>query len=518
MSINISTGGSNDPTIVNVGDEITSGQLAALQNAQGASATNPCLTRTNSFTTADAAVRITQSGTGESLRIEDEENPDSTPFIITNTGKVAIGTTSFVGSEKLRVVGDVYVTGMVTDTVTTSSDNTFTVASGAGVPITINNGGTGNSFVVNDVNGTDSTPFIIDADGRVTIGATTGSRLLNIINTGTSTSSLYIDQSNSSSSQAVAQILNSGNGPTLIITHAGSATSTALTINNNSRGTSLFVSSSDSFNANEAVVVNYNGTGNAVRITNTGTGNSFVVEDDTNPDATPFVINNEGRVGVRGSINANYALNVNAGSGVGGLKTDGFVLIDGTSASSARLTVTQAGNGGSAVFTNEGTGDAVRITNTGTGNSFIVEDSANPDASPFVINADGNIGIGRSPTSRKVEMSGSLAVTGVCLFENNTGGTSNSFEFSNSSTSNSGIAFLIENRGSGNSFVVRDEASDTTPFIIAANGDVTLGGSLTLAAGAYSANTAQASVTPDYPHELTFIVGGVTYRVPARAI
>jgi hypothetical protein len=35
--------------------------------------------------------------------------------------------------------------------------------------------------------------------------------------------------------------------------------------------------------------------------------------------------------------------------------------------------------------------DAVRITQTGTGNAFVVEDSASPDATPFVIDASGNV-------------------------------------------------------------------------------------------------------------------------------
>lgn len=43
-----------------------------------------------------------------------------------------------------------------------------------------------------------------------------------------------------------------------------------------------------------------------------------------------------------------------------------------------------------------GTQDAVRITQTGTGNAFVVEDSANPDSTPFVIDASGNVGIGTS--------------------------------------------------------------------------------------------------------------------------
>jgi hypothetical protein len=40
------------------------------------------------------------------------------------------------------------------------------------------------------------------------------------------------------------------------------------------------------------------------------------------------------------------------------------------------------------------TGTAMRITNTGTGDSFLVEDSASTDSTPFVIDSGGNVGIG----------------------------------------------------------------------------------------------------------------------------
>jgi hypothetical protein len=40
--------------------------------------------------------------------------------------------------------------------------------------------------------------------------------------------------------------------------------------------------------------------------------------------------------------------------------------------------------------------DAVRITQTGTGNALVVEDAANPDSTPFAVNASGNVGIGTS--------------------------------------------------------------------------------------------------------------------------
>jgi hypothetical protein len=40
---------------------------------------------------------------------------------------------------------------------------------------------------------------------------------------------------------------------------------------------------------------------------------------------------------------------------------------------------------------------ALRVTQTGTGNAILVEDSANPDSTPFVVAADGRVGIGVNP-------------------------------------------------------------------------------------------------------------------------
>lgn len=45
-----------------------------------------------------------------------------------------------------------------------------TFQASSGVPVTITNTGTGNSFVVNDAAG-DATPFVVDADGRVGVGS-----------------------------------------------------------------------------------------------------------------------------------------------------------------------------------------------------------------------------------------------------------------------------------------------------------------------------------------------------------
>ena len=46
------------------------------------------------------------------------------------------------------------------------------------------------------------------------------------------------------------------------------------------------------------------------------------------------------------------------------------------------------------VVTGSTSNDLVRITQTGSGNALVVEDSANPDSTPFVVNASGSVGIG----------------------------------------------------------------------------------------------------------------------------
>jgi hypothetical protein len=48
------------------------------------------------------------------------------------------------------------------------------------------------------------------------------------------------------------------------------------------------------------------------------------------------------------------------------------------------------------VISGSSSGDAVRITQTGSGNALVVEDSANPDSTPLVINDTGDVLIGQT--------------------------------------------------------------------------------------------------------------------------
>lgn len=62
--------------------------------------------------TPTPALKITQTGTGPALRVQDSADPDATPFIIDNAGNVGIGTPTPTAS--LDVNGSVVISGSLT--------------------------------------------------------------------------------------------------------------------------------------------------------------------------------------------------------------------------------------------------------------------------------------------------------------------------------------------------------------------------------------------------------------------
>ena len=74
-----------------------------------------------------------------------------------------------------------------------------------------------------------------------------------------------------------------------------------------------------------------------------------------------------------------------------------------TSASAARTSLGAAASGANTditslaadiVISGSTSGDALRITQTGAGNALVVEDSTNPDSTPFIVEASGKVGVG----------------------------------------------------------------------------------------------------------------------------
>lgn len=63
---------------------------------------------------------------------------------------------------------------------------------------------------------------------------------------------------------------------------------------------------------------------------------------------------------------------------------------------------------GPVVVSSNSVSTALRVTQVGSGNALVVEDSANPDSTPFVVDANGNVGIGKSSPAAQLDMSGSI--------------------------------------------------------------------------------------------------------------
>ena len=103
-------------------------------------------------------LRLTQTGTGNALFVEDETTPNSTPFVINNAGSVGVGTT--LPLAKLHVVGSILTSGLNASigysngsggsvTQSTSKTTSVTLNSSTGLIITSNstiNAGLTSSF------------------------------------------------------------------------------------------------------------------------------------------------------------------------------------------------------------------------------------------------------------------------------------------------------------------------------------------------------------------------------------
>ncbi len=177
----ISTGGTN----LNFRDATGAWRVLATQGQTNTFSTNQII----SGSTTTAMLRVTQTGTGEALRVEDEANPDTTPFIVGADGRVGIhGTPATNTNHKLAIYngnivfsagfglafGDgTTMTSAATGNVTTGVTNTFTtnqiIAGTTTSPmLRITQDGTGDALRVQDVSG-DTSAFVINQNGMVGI-------------------------------------------------------------------------------------------------------------------------------------------------------------------------------------------------------------------------------------------------------------------------------------------------------------------------------------------------------------
>lgn len=214
--------------------------------------------------TSSTALRITQTGTGNALLVEDSANPDSTPFVIDASGQVITGHTTAIP---------------------------FTYASVPRIEM-VGTSQSSSSFATTTFNSTAGAPSaLLLGRGRGTVASPTA------VSSGDDIGLLQFEAHDGTALIPAASILakvdgtpgtNDMPGRLVFSTTADGASSPTERIRVDSTGQTKF-----SYNTVVEVTDNTNA---ALRITQTGTGNALLVEDSTNPDSTPLVIDANGRV------------------------------------------------------------------------------------------------------------------------------------------------------------------------------------------------------------------------------
>lgn len=167
---------------------------------------------------------------------------------------------------------------------------------------------------------------------------------------------------------------------------------------------------------------------------------------------------------IYGGATASSSLTLQSTSGVG--TTDSILMKVGNNGATTAVSISSAGvttisdvsitTGSvtltSAVISANSSTNAVRITQTGTGNALLVEDSANPDSTPFVINSGGTVLIGAT-TSESFYLPGfntnygaGIQGTGTAY---NAGGSWMALSQWSTSTTTSGGSFISLNKSNG---------------------------------------------------------------------
>ena len=139
--------------------------------------------------------------------------------------------------------------------------------------------------------------------------------------------------------------------------------------------------------------------------------------------STSAQLNTGGNISVTGSLNVSDDSTTRTNLGLGTIATQDSdsITVTGGTATLSSLTVSGSDSG-----------DLVRITQTGSGNALVVEDSANPDSTPFVVDS-----IGRVLVNVSTEPSGGFGT--YCFAAQNSG---NNAAFKTTASANAGASIL----------------------------------------------------------------------------
>ena len=291
------------------------------------------------------------SGLGTNVATALAVNVGTAGAFVVNGG--ALGTpssgtvTNLTGTASININGTVGATTPTTGSftnITGSANAVISVTDNTNAALRITQLGTGNALLVEDSANPDSTPFVIDASGNVLVGLTTAR---SSFAGGTVTPNVQIEQVNGGRF-SITRDSATGGADFYLARTRGAALGDVTVVQSGDRMGGVYFAGADGTNLIQGASID--GWVDGTPGTNDMPGR-LVFSTTADGASTPterMRIDNTGDVGI------------------------------GTTTPTARLNVVDA--------TSQ---DAVRITQTGSGNALVVEDSANPDSSPFVIDADG---------------------------------------------------------------------------------------------------------------------------------
>lgn len=87
---------------------------------------------------------------------------------------------------------------------------------------------------------------------------------------------------------------------------------------------------------------------------------------------------------------------------------------------------------GNVTISTDSIGPALKITQIGTGNAILVQDSTDPDTTPFVVTNDGSVGIGTTVPATKLAVNGTISTDTIQEYTSSAGVTISGVPIANS--------------------------------------------------------------------------------------